>query len=95
MVYIDKVHYVIDAHGCKVIGNVKWTNILYEDALKECTKKAMIDFINKDSSNRVKTKHVRYGSWTEGEDVRVVDNRYLRTDSNDTKADNLENLPRY
>jgi len=95
MVYIDKVHYVTDAHGCEVIGKVKWTNNLHEDAVKECTKQEIIDFINKDSNNKVKTKYVRYNKWVEGEDVRVVDNRYLRTDSNSIKADNLENLPRY
>ena len=36
-----------------------------------------------------------YGHWTAGEDVRVVDNRYLRTDANNIKADNLGSLPRY
>ena len=95
MVYIDKVHYVTDEHGCEVIGDVKWTNNLYEDATKECTKQQMIEFINKDSNNKVKTKYFRYGSWVEGEDVRAVDNRYLRTDANNTKSDNLGNLPRY
>ena len=95
MVYIDKVHYVTDEHGCEVIGNVKWTNSFYEWATKECTKQEMINFINKDSANKVKTKFYRNNSWIEGADVRVVDNRYLRTDANNTKADNLENLPRY
>ena len=95
MVYIDKVHYVTDEHGCEVIGKVMWTNNFYEWATNECTKQQMIDFINKDSKNKVKTKYVRNSRWVEGEDVRVIDNRYLRTDANNTKADNLGELPRY
>lgn len=95
MVYIDKVHYEIDRHGCEVIASMKWTNNFYESAINECTKHDMIDFINK-NPNSVKTKYKNYfGNWTEGSYVRVVDNQYLRTDSNETKADNLGNLPRY
>ena len=45
MVYIDKVHYSTDSHGCEVISDVKWTNELTEDATKECSKQQMIDFI--------------------------------------------------
>ena len=33
--------------------------------------------------------------WFDGEEIHVVDDSYLRTDSNNIKADNLENLPRY
>lgn len=94
MVYIDQVHYVTDSHGCKVIGNVKWTNNFDELATSECTKQDMIKFIN-ENPNSTKTKYKRYGNWSLGEDVRVVDNRYLRTDSNGTKSDNLANLIEY
>ncbi len=34
MVYIDKVRYGIDQHGCEIITNVKWTNDLYEPQQK-------------------------------------------------------------
>lgn len=54
----------------------------------------MIEFINK-NPNCTKPQYYRYGSWTIGEDVRVVENEYLRTDANRIKADNLGNLPRY
>jgi len=95
MVYIDKVHYSTDSHGCEVISDVKWTNELTEDATKECSKQQMIDFINK-NPNVTKTKYKNsWGNWQSGEDVRVVDNNYLRTDSNNIKKDNLGNLPRY
>ena len=94
MVYIDKVHYETDQHGCQVIAKVKWTNDLYESATKECTKAQMIDFINK-NLNQTKTKYYRYGSWTEGEDVRVVSNSYIRTDANNYLSDNLGSLPTY
>lgn len=54
----------------------------------------MINFIN-EHPNVTKTKYYRYGNWTVGEDVRVVDNSYLRTDANNIKSDNLGSLPRY
>lgn len=94
MFYIDKVHYETDCHGNKLfISKVKGTTSLNEDAIKEYTKQAVIDFIN--NGNAVKTKYRRNYAWKIGEDVHVVDNRYLRTDSNNIKADNLENLPEY
>lgn len=95
MIYIDKVHYSTDSHGCEVISDVKWTKELTEDATNECSKQQMIDFINK-NPNVTKTKYKNaWGNWQSGEDVRVVDNSYLRTDSNYIKKDNLGNLPRY
>jgi hypothetical protein len=94
MVYIDKVRYTTDQHGCEVITHLKWTNNLYESASKECTKQQMINFI-KQNPNCTKTKYIKLGLWSEGEDVRVVENSYLRTDANDIKRDNLGALPRY
>lgn len=94
MVYIDAVHYETDWLGNEYISKVKWTNSLYVPATSECTKAQMIEFINK-NPNSTKTKYLRYGRWVEGEDVHVVDNRYLRTDANNIKADNLGSLPRY
>ena len=94
MVYIDAVHYEQDIHGCEYIAKLKWTNDLYSNATNECSKRDMINFIN-ENPNVTKTKYFRYGSWAVGEDVRVVDNSYLRTDANNIKADNLGFLPRY
>ena len=94
MVYIDAVHYEQDEYGNEYIARMKWTNYLTTQATDECTKRQMIDFINK-NPNCTKTKYYAYGHWTAGEDVRVVDNRYLRTDANNIKADNLGSLPRY
>ena len=94
MFYIDKVHYAKDVYGNKMyISKVKGTTVLTEDSTKEYTKQAVIDFIN--DGNAVKTKCRKNYSWVVGEDVHVVDNRYIRTDSNYIKADNLENLPEY
>jgi len=93
MIYIDKVHYVKDEHGCDVIGKMKYTSNLNSVATEECTKSDMIDYVNK--GNSVKTKYYRNNTWVSGENVRVIDNRYLRTDSNNTKSDNLGNLPTY
>lgn len=94
MVYIDAVHYEQDLYGYEYIARMKWTNTLSLQAANECTKSQMIDFVNK-NPNFTKTKYYRYGRWVEGEDVRVVDNRYLRTDANNYLADNLGSLPRY
>lgn len=85
MVYIDKAHLYI--------SKMKYTDVLSQNATNECTKADMIDHINK--GNSVKTKYISNGYWKVGEDVRVVDNSYLRTDSNNIKKDNLGNLPRY
>jgi|SRR6185436_5796129 len=44
------------------------------------------------------TAYLREGKWQRGEDVRTVvvhGERYLRTDGNSIKADNLGSLPEY
>ena len=94
MVYIDAVHYEQDSYGYEYIAKMKWTNTLSLPATEECTKRQMIDFVNK-HQNCTQTKYYRNGRWIIGEDVRVVDNWYLRTDANNIKADNLGSLPRY
>lgn len=52
----------------------------------------MIDYINAHPYDTVKTKYLKNGYWHVGEDVRVVDNEYLRTDPNNIKRDNLGEL---
>lgn len=94
MVYIDAVHYEQDRYGNEYISEVRWTDVFSSWAINHCSKREMINFINQ-YPNTVKTKYYRYGNWYMGEDVRVVDNSYLRTDANNIKADNLGNLPRY
>lgn len=94
MIYVDKVHYEIDEHGCRMIAKMKWTNNKNEWGANEYTKTEMINFINQ-NPNSVKTKYLRYGYWTTGEDIRVVNNKYLRTDANNTEKDNLGELPEY
>lgn len=97
MVYIDQVHYITDSHGCRVVGNVKWTNTLSELAASECTKQQMIKFIS-EHPNVTKTKYKRNGYWVAGEDVRVVRNQngsYLRTDANSKSEDNLGGIIEY
>ena len=81
-------------NSVRMITHLRWTNNFYEAATNICTKREMIDFINA-NPNCTKTKYRRYGSWQVGEDVRVVDNAYLRTDANNTKADNLGELPEF
>lgn len=49
-----------------------------------------------DRGTAYKTAFLRNGQWTAGEDVHVVSvgyERYLRTDRNQVRADNLGNLP--
>ncbi|MGL4483830.1 MAG: DUF3892 domain-containing protein [Anaerovoracaceae bacterium] len=93
MRYIDKVHYVIDAHGCEVIETVKWSGELNTAGINECSKKAIIDYINE--GNVAKTKTCYSEIWLEGSDIKVVDNKYIKTVANNIKEDNLGNLPRY
>ncbi len=95
MVYIDAVRYATNCYGNKLyISHVKWTNDFSTQAFKTCDKQSMIDFIEK-QHGQVQTKYYRNGRWVVGEDVRVVDGQYLRTDANNIKADNLENLPEF
>ena len=94
MVYIDAVHYEQDTYDNEYIAKMKYSNNISLKAIQECTKSELIAFI-KQKPNRTKTKYYHNGRWVEGEDVRVVDDRYLRTDANDIKADNLGELPRY
>ncbi len=94
MVYIDAVHYESNIYGFEHIAALAWTNSLNERAVKTCTKQELIKFINS-NPNITKTKYYRNGRWVVGEDIRVVDNAYLRTDANYIKADNLSSLPRY
>lgn len=95
MVYIDKVHYETDWNGNELyISELKWTNDLNENAFQNCTKDELIAFIN-NHSGQAHTKYQWHGYWYDGEEIHVVDNRFLRTDRNNTKADNLGNLPRY
>ena len=93
MFYIDKVHYENTCYGYRYISKIKGTTCFSEDSTKEYTKQAVINFIN--DGNEVKTKYRKNGFWVVGENVHVVDNQYIRTDSNSIKADNLENLPEY
>lgn len=53
------------------------------------SKRAMIDLLDPEGRNTAKTWYLQ-----KSEDVKVVDHRYLRSDANNTKADNLGNLPR-
>lgn len=93
-IYIDAVHYE-KIYGREVITQLKYTPILTEKATRICSKRQMIHFINQ-QPNCTKTKYYDaiYG-WREGEYVRVVDNTYLRTDSNNIKEDNLGSLQRF
>lgn len=93
-IYIDAVHYE-RIYGCEVITKLKYTPILTEKATRICSKAEMISFINQ-HPNCTKTKYYdALWGWREGEDVRVVDNIYLRTDSNNINEDNLGSLPRF
>lgn len=95
MVYVDKVRYAKDSNGNEsYISEIMWTNTLTENADNRYTKADMIKVIN-DNPGCAHTKYYRYGRWCDGEEIHVVDNSYLRTDKNNIKADNLENLPRY
>ena len=92
MYYIDEVKKSRGYDGYDVITSLAYTQNLNTKASMWCTKRQMIDNINAHPNAVVKTKYFRNGSWHVGEDVRVVDNEYLRTDPNNTKRDNLGKL---
>ena len=94
MKYIDAVRYKTDSHGCEVISELRCANILNETGKVVYTKQQMIEYINRNPNN-VKTKYFKNNMWISGEYVRVVDNAYLRTDSNNIKQDNLGELPTF
>ena len=92
MLYIDQVTKTIDNHGCVVINRVYYTDNLNVKATLSCTKREVINHMNRHPNLTVKTKYNKYGYWFEGSVVRVVDNEYLRTDGNNKKEDNLAEL---
>lgn len=53
------------------------------------SKRDMVALLEPTGRHTAKTWHNR-----KSEDVRVVDKKYLRSDANDTKADNLGELPK-
>ena len=91
MLYIDKVRKTI-VNGVELITDVRYSNYLCLNGTNWCSKYQMINYINNHPYVTVKTKYWRYGQYVEGEKVRVVDDEYLRTDSNNIKADNLGEL---
>ncbi len=94
MLYISRVHYEDSFYAYPAITKVKATNSLVSNLEYEYSKQ---DIINRIQNNfeSVKTKYLKNGVWQVGEDVRVVNGTYLRTDSNGKPEDNLGNLPRF
>ncbi|NLI90727.1 MAG: DUF3892 domain-containing protein [Peptococcaceae bacterium] len=97
--YICAVHYE-NANNERYISKVKITfNLTTEiNTAYEKTKFEVVSDIES-LKKKVKTKYKSNNTWHEGEDVRVVNGdsgyKYLRTDSNNIKKDNLGNLPEY
>lgn len=94
MVYIDGVRFSEDYNGNKAISVLRWTENFNAQGSSFATKHEMIQYV-KNHPYGVKTKYRRYGLWQNGEYVHVVDNAYLRTDANNTKADNLGELEEF
>lgn len=92
MVYIDEVRKTRGRDGYDVITHVCCTRYMSLKATDWKTKAWMIDFIKRNPSESVKTKYRRGTTWVEGEDVRVIDDEFLRTDANHTRRDNLGEL---
>lgn len=96
MIYIDAVKYKEDLHGCRVIEKLRYANELTKTGTDICTKQQLIQYI-KTNTYGAKTKYRKsiYDDWTEGAYIRVVDDSYLRTDSNFIREDNLSELPEF
>lgn len=48
-----------------------------------------------DEGKSVVTVRRQNGQWVQGEDVHVTSKKYIRTDANETEADNLGDLPEF
>ena len=83
-------YYVTNADKDKndVVTDLKASKDSQTAAGTVMTKKALIDLIETDGHS---AKTYNAGK---SEDIRVVDKKFLRTDSNNTKADNLGSLPK-
>lgn len=92
MIYIDEVKKTYRYDGHCIITHVCYTSSLYVKATNWCTKSEMVRYMLSNPSVKVKTKARPNGYWVEGEDVRVVNGEYLRTDANNYSWDNLGEL---
>ena len=88
--YITKVHYDENYKNNEVIANLMVSCEDDPTREKEYTKNEIIRVIND-----YKYEFYTYYKEGVGDHVHVVDNKYLRTDGNNIKCDNLGNLPRY
>lgn len=92
MIYIFEVEKTDYGDDYYVIDLVRWNNQLNADDGYWWTKQEMVKFMLDNPYIRVKTKYKKYGVWIEGEDVRVINRQYIRTDANNYRCDNLGNL---
>lgn len=88
--YIAKVNYDENYKNNEVIANLMVSCEDDPNSEEEYTKNEIIRVIN-DYGFEFYT----YYEDGVGDHVHVVDNKYLRTDGNNIKCDNLGNLPRY
>ncbi|UAN44780.1 DUF3892 domain-containing protein [Serratia sp. JSRIV001] len=58
------------------------------------SRQFVAELIN-DGATKFKTITKKDGQWVNGADVHVIDDIYLSTDRNNTKRDNLGNLPKF
>lgn len=96
--YIYAVTYK-EENYTRYINKVKYTMTLaYDGGDDEKTRHDVVFDIDT-MDRKVMTKRKVNGVWKEGESVHVIEqsdgDKFIRTDWNKTKADNLENLPEY
>lgn len=92
--YIDEVEKETIGNNRYIIKYVYATENFYSKAKTRWSKKDMIAFMKANPHIGVKTKYkgLYLNIWMLGEDVKVIDGKYLRTDPNDKTCDNLGRL---
>lgn len=92
--YIDEVEKETIGYNGYIIKYVYVTEDFYSKATTKWSKEKMIAFMKANPHIGVKTKYkdVYLNIWMLGEDVKVIDGKYLRTDPNDKTCDNLGRL---
>ena len=88
------VYYVTHANKDSdgVITDVKTRKGSTTVSAESMSKSALIKLLKPLGSDTAKTYNTATG---DSEDIRVIDGKYLRTDANNIKADNLGNLPSF
>jgi len=93
--YISEVSYT-DKNNKDYISEVRVSGSLNSNSTEVWGRRKVVNSI--EAGNIFYTKYKESNSWKQGSKVNIIDvdgDKYLRTDSNKTKKDNLGKLPEF